>query len=223
MATIARYDIYSRVHKGLRKALFDFAYLAGRTEYADAAERARLKAQAAETIHFLIHHGHIEDSYHLQLLEASLPGSTEHDIHEHERIHDEVFGLQLALDAIEDCATPEECRLAGEEYYLRVNAFIADYLTHMHHEEMTMAPLFIEHCTQEKLQAMIGSITANASPADAMIMLRYTVPAIDQAERAMFVGNIKQVAPAPAFEAVMQTIRPTLNDDEWTTLHTSLN
>lgn len=223
MATTTHTDIYGRVHKGLRKALFDMAYMAGRIDYADAGERAQLRKQANETLHFLLHHGHVEDTFVLPLLEESLPGITKHDVEDHVRIHDEVFGLQVALDAIQDCADAEECRRAGEEYYLKVNAFIADYLTHMHHEEVTMAPLFLEHCDREMLLGLHGKIAASSSPADAMVMLRYTIPAIDPADRAMFIGGIKKTAPAPAFEAAMQTIRGTLNDNEWTMLQAALN
>ena len=223
MTTTAYSNVYSRVHKGLRKALFDLAYMAGRTDYTNAAERASLRAQSNETLQFLIHHGHIEDTVVLPLLEAKIPGVSKNDIDDHVRIHDEVYGLQLMLDAIQDCPTPEECQRAGEEYYLKVNIFIADYLTHMNHEEVVMAPLFNEHYTQEELQGIHRTAGANSSPKEMMVVLRYMVPSIDPLDRAMLIGDIKQGAPAPAFEATMMAIKGTLDENEWTALHASLN
>lgn len=223
MRPVTHSDIYARIHKGLRKALFELAYNAGRTDYANPEEWAGLKAQAEFAFYFLTRHGEIEDTFQLPVLEASLPGSTQADMDEHVVIHGQLHDIEMEIARIDGLTSDAERRQAGEQLYLQINAFIAAYLPHMHREESKMAPLFLEHCDQQDLQKMLGSIIANTPPADVMKMLSLTIPANDPVERALFLGEIKQNAPPPAFEAMMGVVRNTLSESEWTRLQADLN
>jgi iron-sulfur cluster repair protein YtfE (RIC family) len=222
MASITISDIYARVHKGLRKALFELAYVAGRTDFTNAEALVRLKEQAREAIHFLRRHGYVEDTFQLPTLEARAPGATDHATEEHHRIEREIEEIEMALEKLTRIVSREERRTAGEEFYLRLNSFISDYLRHMRHEEEMIAPLYLKHCTDEDLRGMMTSILANSPPADSLLMFRYTIPAIDPTERAAFLGKVKSAAPPQAFENAMKVIQGVLSEEEFTTLQTAL-
>ncbi len=219
MTTISRSDIYGRVHKGLRKAMFDLAYEAGKTDYTDPGEWARLKARTADVIHFLERHGYVEDTYQLPMIEAKVPGITQVDADEHEEVHRELEEIQGEMARIDMIDSPEERRAAGEDFYLMINRFISGYLQHMNREEVEQAPHFVEHCTPEDIQRMTAAIVAGNSPQETMLMLRYTIPAVDPVERASFLRHIRQTAPPPAFQAVMNLVEQVLSGNEWLRLN----
>jgi hypothetical protein len=223
MPTVSRSDLYTRIHKGLRKALFDLAHAAGRTDYGNEEEWTRLKAQTAEALYFLKRHGEIEDTFFLPLLESKIPGATARDTAEHEEVDRQIDEINDAVTRLDALAAEADRREAGEEFYLLVNRFISDYLNHMHREESSMAPLYFAHCSEEELRTMLASIVAGNAPTDTMMMLRYTIPSIDPVERASFLGGIKQVAPAPAFAAMMNVVQGALHENDWERLQTDLD
>lgn len=218
MATVARSDIFGRVHKGLRKALFDLAIIAGRTDYTNDGDMARLKAQAAETIYFLRRHGHVEDTFQLPLVVGKSSDLPKRISHDHEIVEERIAALEASLARLDAIASAAERAEAGEAFYFQVNSFIASYLLHMELEETEVAPLFFQHCSDQELREMLASIVANNSPSDSMLMLRYTIPSIDRAERASFLGMIKQTAPPQAFENVMKLVETLLSEEDWQSL-----
>lgn len=222
MAFVTRNDLYGRIHKGLRKTMFDLAYEAGRTNYADINEWENLKKQTNEMIHFLNRHGDIEDTFLLPLLESRLPGITQQDSEQHEEVHRQIHAIEEEMARIDAIESSDERRNAGEGYYLLLNAFISDYLGHMHHEETNTAPLYFEHCSDQELLEMLGKIIASNTPTDTMLMLQHTVPAVDAVERASFLGAIRRNAPPPAFAAIMNAMQGVLNETEWTRLQADL-
>lgn len=218
---VTRSDIYARVHKGLRKALFDLAYESGRADLSVATEWDALKSRAAEVFHFLDRHGAVEDNFQLPLLEAKIPGVSRQDSEEHEEVHRRIHELEEQIAAIDHMA-PEDRTAEQDNLYLAINRFVGDYLTHMNREEVKMAPLFMEHCAEEELGGMLKSIIASNAPNDVMMMLRYTIPSIDPVERAGFLGGIRAAAPPPAFQAMMGVVRGVLAENEWERLQADL-
>jgi len=222
MATVTSADLYGRIHKGLRKTMFDLAYQAGRTDYTNTAEWESLKADTKMMIHFLNRHGDIEDTFLLPLLEAQVPGITKQDSEDHEEVHRQLHAIEEEMARIDSIESADERRTIGESFYLMLNGFIADYLGHMHHEEVNTTPLFFEHCSDQDLLGALGKIIASNAPSDTMMMLQHTIPAIDPADRAYFLGNIRRSAPPPAFAAIMNTVQGVLNENEWTRLQADL-
>jgi hypothetical protein len=214
MGTVAKSDLFGRVHKGLRKSLFDLAYRAGRTDFTNTDDVDLLKAQAGETLYFLRKHGHIEDTYMLPLVAGKGSDLVEKLTGEHVEIEQQIEDLEAAVARFGEIGSNEERIAAGEAFYFKVNSFIAGYLLHMEEEETVVAPLFFQHCTDAELQQMHQSIIANNSPSDSMLMLKYSIPAIDACERASFLGSIRGSVPPPAFEAIMNLIGSILDAGE---------
>jgi hypothetical protein len=52
--------------------------------------------------------------------------------------------------------------------------------------------------------------------------MRWLIPFMNPAERAAVLGDMRSKAPAPAFEAVLATVRAHLTDREWAKLARSL-
>lgn len=217
-----RVDIYSKVHKGLRKALYELAYTAGRTDYQNDEEIISLAKLFNEVTHFLEQHGSNEDLYQLPLLELKKPGSTQHDEEAHKKIDLQIKRLKQNFNNLVS-STPKERTLKGEVFYHLFNEFISTYLIHMQEEELYTAKLFHELCTDEELNSVFEMIISKTSPQDMMMMLRYMIPAINRIERIEIMSGIKMNAPQPAFNAIMILAQSILTIEEWEYLYNALS
>ena len=92
-----RPDVYRSIHKALRKAMFEFSYAVGRTDYSDELELSHLNDLFNHLIHMLNSHGEKEDKICLPLLESKRPGCTAANEAEHEQIHKIITGLQYQM------------------------------------------------------------------------------------------------------------------------------
>ena len=59
-------------------------------------------------------------------------------------------------------------------------------------------------------------------PEEMMFVLRWMVPFMNPAERAAMLGDMRAHAPAPAFVAALDVVRPHLSEREWTKLSLAL-
>jgi hypothetical protein len=222
MSAVPRTDVYGRVHKALRKALFDLAYMAGRTDWQNREEVDDLARAAAGVMRFLRHHGHNEDTYSLPILLAKRPDLVIEDSAEHEAIEKEIDAMEAMIEGIDLITDPFQRRAEGERYYHRLLLFISDYLQHMHREETTTTALFHQHCTDEEINEGTRQILANTAPADMGYTLAYMVPAIDPRDRIALFSAMRPVAPPPAFAAACAIAERTLDAGEWATLRRAI-
>lgn len=213
----SRPDIYTKVHKGLRKALFDLSNATGNTDYHNDESIISLAKQFNEVIKFLEEHGRNEELYQLPLLESKFPGAAKHDNSEHELIEKKLIILKRSFNNL-IAAVNHERKLKGEVFYHLLSEFISDYLNHMREEEIETANLFYEHCTDEEITSSFKKIVANTSPQDMMMMLKYMIPAVNHPERVELFIGLKQNAPQPAFNAVLILAQSLLTIQEWENL-----
>jgi hypothetical protein len=214
MTMNSRPDVYRRVHRGLRKALFDLAYTAGRTVWSDRDDVARLQAAFLDTLSFLKKHGEMEDTFHLPLLESKMPGITEHDSGEHEAIELAIEDLEASLAAA-TIAPESERASVGETFYHRLCIFVASYLEHMAHEETVTMPLFHRYCTDEEIVDASRRLIAALGPEESALAMRYMIPALDRDDRITYLRMVTATVPPAAVATVMGIAESTLSPVEW--------
>ena len=76
--------------------------------------------------------------------------------------------------------------------------------------------------TDQELMEIHGRILAALPPEETMLIMRWMVPALTPAERADVLADMKAHAPAPAFAAVLDLVRPHLDAPGWDKLARSL-
>ena len=209
-----RFDVYTVVHKGLRKALFDLGYAIGRTDAENDAELDALRIQCAEVLHFLDEHGENENRYQLALLEQKCPGAASHNFEEHEEIEAMVRNLESRLQAVVE-APHKQRRPMLRAYYGLYHKFVSRYLLHMEEEETETTKLLHEYCTDEELAEQTQKIIQRTPPADMGMMLKYMIPSMNGPERIKLLGEMKQGAPPEAFHGVKALAQQVLHPGEW--------
>lgn len=209
-----RPDVYRSIHKALRKAMFEFSYAVGRTDYSDELELSHLNDLFNHLIHMLNSHGEKEDKICLPLLESKRPGCTAANEAEHEQIHKIITGLQYQmLGIIQFGKNVPKDRIWN--FYYSVNEFISIYLKHMQMEEIDMTRLFYELCTDEELNEMSNNIIKSIHPNDMSLFMKYMLPSLLPQDRLDMLMHIKHTAPAMVLEGLMKICETELPELEF--------
>lgn len=169
-----RPDVFTHVHQGIRRALFDASTALARAEGDPAAQRDAL-GLVEDALLFVTRHGENEDALLLPLLDARAPEISARMRSAHQRIEGEL-------------ATIRELHARGaSDLYLRLSLFIAHYLEHMAEEELELEAHIRAVVSDAELIAGGKQAVARVDPAERMRMLSLMIPALPiAAARSMF-------------------------------------
>ena len=198
-------------HKGLRNALSQLTFLAGKTNFTDRESVAKFQALAKEVFHLLKDHTHTENKFILAPLEQKLSGSSEEYLDDHKEIDEletELFEMIMSLDGKQ---SDEE----GHELYLDLCDFQALYLIHIDKEDVELEPLVQEKFTDEELMGHQVAIMQEMSFDTLLLWFKYIVPARRTEENAQVLRGFKGAAPKEAFDAAMAVIKNELDENEY--------
>lgn len=177
-------DIYTNVHKGLRRALFASCLALGRAS--DAEETAEARRLLGEVLHFVRHHGENEDVLLLPLLQRRAP--------------EIALRMEEAHRHIDDALAALEARVADaavEDLHHRLASFIALYLEHMREEEQELDERIRAVLTAEEMAGVGRGSVERTAPADQRMMIGWMLPAL----------------PRPQAEAYLKKLPPSLAEE----------
>lgn len=157
-----RVDLFTDIHKALRKGLFDMSIAAGATDWTTTESVAPLASRWAALADLLRAHTDHENRYIFRLLDdtsaaADLP----------EDGHRELDDL---LDDLSDqfaVLTADPDPIAGLTWYRNLNRYVAMTLEHLHVEETTVSPALWSARTDSELEECRREFLA-ATPADVL-------------------------------------------------------
>lgn len=176
--TTAAPDIFSNVHKGIRKALFDACLALGRAG-ADLERGAAARALLKDALRFVAHHGDNEDQLLVPLLEARAPELAK-------RLRDAHAPLEVALRNL----TSRLATAAPPELYPQSCDFTARYLEHMHDEEQVLEPAIRAVLSVDELVTFGQRAVERTAPADQRMMLGWMLPAMTAADVEAFLARV---------------------------------
>ena len=214
---------YDVPHKGLRNGLSQLSLLAGRTDYADAAEVERLYRLGSRLFTILTIHAEDENNVTLAQLERRCPGCSQHDLDDHEEIHRAQADLERQLAAIHaGVQQGKNMAGAGAEFYLAFTEFHGEYLEHTAEEERVTQPMLWQYFTDEELAAHRREIMARNPPQTLLTWFEFVIPAQSHGERVGLLSGFKKMAPAAFFGEGMGVIEKVLAPAEFRRLEAAL-
>jgi hypothetical protein len=145
-----RIDLYSVIHKGIRKFLFDLIVHAGNVDYSSDAEWTELAVRIRETLQLLRNHARVEEEVFQPALAARAPEAVRVTHEEHDHEEDQLCGIEAHAKRVAD-ASPFDRSALGVQLYRALGAFCADYLLHMAREEEELMPVFWKHFDDTEL------------------------------------------------------------------------
>ena len=220
-AAAPRLDIYAFIHKALRAFMADTLMGLGRADVGDDLKLSQACARVLELLDFCRSHLHHENAFVHPAMEVRAPGSSAAVEHEHEG-HEQAIAA-LASGAAQLMACPRERRArVAHALYRQLALFVAHNFEHMHQEETEHNAVLWAHCTDAQLAEVEGAIVASLPPAEAMVTMRWMLPYLTPAERALVLCDMRQHAPREAFQAMLDMVRLHLSASEWDKLARTL-
>lgn len=205
-----RLDVYAFIHKGLRAHLVHTLTAVGRCDWQDCAEAQAVLAEVSGLIAFCRAHVEHEDRFVHPLLESRRPGASartalEHRQHEQEL--DAIAALAMSVASLPALRRDDSVRAL----YRALARFVAENFEHMAMEEAENNRVLWETHTDAEIAAMEAALVASIPPEAMQYTLRWMLPALDPAERAAFLGEMRAHAPAEVFDGVLALLRPLLS------------
>jgi hypothetical protein len=216
-AAAPRVDLYAGIHKALRALMADTLLAVGRMDSEDALERAQVTQRVLELLDFCRSHLRHENDFIHPALEARAPGASGKIAHEHEEHLQAIVALADQATALLQCE-PAARPAAALALYRALSLFIAHNFEHMHVEETAHNAVLWARYTDAELIDLHNALVASIPPDEMMYVLRWMVPFMNPAERAAMLGDMRDHAPAPAFAAALEVVRPHLGEREWAKL-----
>ncbi len=220
--SIARVDLYVGIHKALRALMTDTLLAVGRMDPQDAPELAAVSERVLSLLEFCVSHLTHENEFVHAAMEARAPGASDAVAHEHVEHLAHIARLKAAVQSMGTATGKADLAAAALDLYRQLALFTAENFRHMHAEETAHNAVLWARYTDAELQAIHDRLVASIPPAEMMHTLRWLVPAMNPAERTEMLSGMQAHAPAPAFAATMDMVRPHLTQSEWAKLTRSL-
>lgn len=218
-----RMKLYDVPHKGLRNALSQVSFLAGKTDYSDPHQVEQLYNLGTDVFKILEIHASDENEVTLAELEKRCPGCSQHDMEDHEQIHIKQHQLEKLLMTIyQDSKSGKDVTEEGAEFYLAFSEFHGEYLEHTAEEERVTQVLLWQHFSDEELAGHRGKIMAKNPAHTLLIWFRFVIPAQTHAERTGLLKGFQKLAPASFFKEGMEVIKKMLAAEDFAKLESAL-
>lgn len=207
---MVRFNTFKKIHKGLRYLMFDTSIRAQQTDFMNEAECLALVHQIEEMLALFESHARNEDHYLLapvtkfdhvisQVFEA-----------EHEEDHQLGDDLKQSLLHWEQAQTSMKRFVAGEHLLHCLNEFIAFNVRHMNKEEDILNKVLWQHFTDDEIKLFEQEIIQNTPPEKMRLYAVWMVRALSNPEITTWLREVKQHAPPPVYEMLVNIIKQEL-------------
>lgn len=216
-----RMDMYAFIHKALRAFMSDTLLGLGCVDTDDDLVLAQTCARVLQLLDFCRSHLRHENDFIHPAMERQAQGSAARIAQEHVA-HEQALG-DLAAATCQLMACPSGRRApVAHVLYQQLALFVAHNFEHMHHEETTHNAILWAHYSDAELVAIHDALVASIASEEMLLVLRWMLPHMMPAERAMMLGEMQRHAPPAALEAALQVARPHLSAIDWNKLNQAL-
>jgi len=218
----SRVDLYVGIHKAMRAMMADALLAVGRMDALDAVERNAVSARVLDLLDFCSAHLKHENQFVHTAIEARAPGASEAVAHDHVEHEANIARLKAVTEALRGATDAAGANSAALGLYRDLALFVAENFQHMHTEETALNTVLWARYTDAELMGIHAALVGSIPPAELLRTMRWLVPYMNPGERTAMLAGMQAHAPAPAFVATMDTVRPHLTETEWAKLTRSL-
>jgi len=213
----SRENLYAGIHKALRAFMTDTLLAVGRADPSDPQDVADANGRVIGLMDLCEAHVQHENSFVHPAIEARTPGVCGEVAQDHvEHLH-HIQRLRAAAQQLPGLDAPLQAG-ALHALYLELSLFVADNLQHMHVEETRHNAALWSAYTDAELRAIHDALVATIPPGEMMQVMRWMLPQMHALERLQVLGGMRQGAPAPVFQAVLDVVQPHLSPRDWAKL-----
>lgn len=213
----SRENLYAGIHKALRAFMTDTLLAVGRADPSDPQDVADASGLVIGLMDLCEAHVQHENSFVHPAIEARTPGVCGEVAQDHVAHLHHIQRLRAAAQQLTGLDDPLQAG-ALHALYLELSLFVADNLQHMHVEETRHNAALWSAYTDAELRAIHDALVATIPPSEMMQVMRWMLPQMHALERLQVLGGMRQGAPAPVFQAVLDVVQPHLSPRDWAKL-----
>lgn len=204
-----RENLYASIHKALRAVMSDTLLAVGRADPTDARDVADASARVCALMDLCEAHVQHENDFVHPAIEARTPGVSDAVAQDHVEHLRQIAQLRTTAQRLPVLA-PVLRAAALHTLYLELSLFVADNFQHMHVEETVHNSALWAAYSDAELRAIHDALVATIPPAEMLQVMRWMLPQMDAPERLAVLAGMRQGAPAPVFQAVLDVVQPQL-------------
>ncbi len=219
---IQRFNLFNRVHKGLRGFLYNVALSIQQTDFAKPQAVATIE-KLEQLMHFFEKHANIEDEFILPLVtqfNQSLVNDMEKDHEVDQRLIQE---LQDQIDIWKNATQADKKESTGRKIFYAFNEFIAFNLYHMNREENELMYTMWQHLTDDEIRQIEQRIVQSINPEVLFEECRLMMRSISNTEIIEWLGGVKRNAQELVYNHLCAIGAEELSTERWIAIQASLN
>jgi hemerythrin-like domain-containing protein len=210
-----RYNIFYRIHKGLRAYLYETGLALQRTDFTNEEEALSILQSINKIVELFESHAYHEDNYIFTAIEQYEPSVA--DAFEKEHVKDHELGEKLSalLASYNTLKTDAEKIQYGSDIRTTFVDFMAFNLVHMAKEEDIINNLLWRYYSDEEILAIEHKIVSNQNPEDAATVLKWMIRGLSNVEIINWMKAVEKNAPEEIFNKLFITAENELNEDRF--------
>jgi hypothetical protein len=210
-----RYNIFKRIHKGLRSMLFDAGARIQQTDFSKSKQAIAAMEAIKQTTRSFLYHLSKEDNivYHSVVLHAPYIVA----MIEQTNIKDEALARSITsmVDQYKELNTKKEMIAFGHQLQAAFFEFTAAVLQHMSKEETVVNELLWSNYTDRELIGMEVEMMKQATSSDCNWYTGKILKELSNREILVWVDSIKEHATPLMLKKLISTARIVLPIDRW--------
>jgi hypothetical protein len=218
---IQRFNLFNRVHKGLRGFLYSTALSIQQTDFAKPEAESTIN-KLEQLMYFFEKHANVEDQFilpHITRHNEDLVNDMEKD---HEVDHRLIEELQDQIDVWKQSSQPDKKQSAGRKIFYAFNEFIAFNLYHMNREENELMYVMWQHMTDDEIREIEQQIIQSIEPETLFEECRWMMRSISNTEISEWLTGVKLNAPQPVYIQLCTIGAEELSSSRWAEIQASL-
>jgi hypothetical protein len=216
-----RFDIYGPIHKALRHCMADTLIKLGTLDPHNAAEKKLVLDDLDALLATMIGHLKHENDFIHKAIEARRPGGAQRTAEDHAEHLDSIASLEDESRALRN-ASPEQSMEFAQRLYSHLAVFVGENYIHMLVEETQNNALLWALYNDAELEALHDLLLASIPPTEMAEAVRWMALALNIYELTAMFTDMRQKAPAPAFEAMLDVAQRRMPTPRWAALARSL-
>lgn len=218
-----RYNIFNNIHKALRYQMYEASsasavYDCAFTEKNEATIFTRIR----ETLQFMADHGQHENDFIIPAIAIHDAASAIALGHFHRQNLLVIKKMREQMMAWEQISYGDERMVLATAIHGAFLKFIADNVQQMEHEESAINKVLWLHYTDAEIMQLFEGIARSIAPAHVREISRLMMNALTNAEITAWLTMVKQQAPAPTFDYLLNLAEKQLTLHRWEQIKSSL-
>lgn len=216
-----RYDMYAFIHKGLRLGMCECLRDLSTVDPLDDVEFDEITGKVLNFLNLCLGHVHHENDFVHRAMEARKPYSSQPVAFQHVEHLKQINQLQHELVRIQLLPILRRSE-SLHRYYREFALWMTENFIHMEQEETENNAILWSCYSDAELIAIEQELVASISPSMMLDIQSLMIRAMTPAERAGFLGAVREAVTASEFSVMVEQLGDSLGDSHYRKLQTAV-